>query len=340
MSTRHAVISAVAWITVFTASTAWAEAPVLFVDPKLKSAVEEALGVLDPTPADMGSWPVVTVESDEGLSFTGRGFACTFGGIEDLTGLEYARDMEVLNLDHNQIKDLTPLAGVTGLRVLILSDNNGIEDLGPLSGLGPQLFHVNLHRSGIQDVGPLSGLTGLRWLSLRVNSIEDVGPLGGLSGLESLILRENQIEDVGPLSGLTGLEELDLRLNPLNRDAYCHGLQEIEDRNPPAFEGHIAYDPSMEPPIGVWASDGLYGDRVRVTWEGLCGGPNYTYRYQVYRSASVSGPKAVISGWQLETSLDDLGAEAGTTYWYWVRADLYGDGTQATDYSLPDEGSR
>ncbi|MBP8305439.1 MAG: leucine-rich repeat domain-containing protein, partial [Phycisphaerae bacterium] len=223
MSTRHAVISAVAWITVFTASTAWAEAPVLFVDPKLKSAVEEALGVLDPTPADMGSWPVVTVESDEGLSFTGRGFACTFGGIEDLTGLEYARDMEVLNLDHNQIKDLTPLAGVTGLRVLILSDNNGIEDLGPLSGLGPQLFHVNLHRSGIQDVGPLSGLTGLRWLSLRVNSIEDVGPLGGLSGLESLILRENQIEDVGPLSGLTGLEELDLRLNPLNRDAYCHG---------------------------------------------------------------------------------------------------------------------
>jgi len=86
-----------------------AEEPVYF-------AVEQTLGVTDPTASDM-------------LGLTN--LYASWRGISDLTGLEYATNLTWLDLNHNQISDLSPLAGLTNLTQLGLWSNQ-ISDLSPL----------------------------------------------------------------------------------------------------------------------------------------------------------------------------------------------------------------
>ena len=95
------------------------QAPVEFADPALKAAVEEALGVPDPTPGAMLRLSSLTVENQ---------------GIVSLAGLEYVMNLEILRLRHNQISDVSPLAGLTQLDALYLSGNQ-ISDVSPLAEL-------------------------------------------------------------------------------------------------------------------------------------------------------------------------------------------------------------
>ena len=77
--------------------------------------------------------------------------------ITNLTGLEHAKNLSLLNLAFNSISDVSPLAGLTQLRQLDLLENS------------------------ISDISPLAGLTQLTALGLGVNSVSDVSPLKGLT---------------------------------------------------------------------------------------------------------------------------------------------------------------
>ena len=80
-----------ATLLIVSADVATAEDPVVFGDPALKSAVEEQLGITDPTPTDM-----------LGLGSLNR----QRSGISDLTGLE-SLNLEELDLENNQISDIS-----------------------------------------------------------------------------------------------------------------------------------------------------------------------------------------------------------------------------------------
>ena len=108
----------------------------------------------------------------------------------------------------NQIRDLTPLSGLTQLERLHLSENQ-ITDVSPLANL-TQLKILYLHQNQITDVSPLSNLTKLEVLCLVCNKITDVSPLSCLTKLEELLVGKNQITDISPLSNLTKLEQLHL----------------------------------------------------------------------------------------------------------------------------------
>lgn len=180
------------------------EDPVHFADPILKALVEAQLGVTAPTVADM----VFLKE----LNAAGR-------GISDLTGLEYATNLAILNLGEfyyywvwppelrsNQIEDITLLSGLTELRSLNLS-NNQITNISALSGL-TALETLTLYNNQIMDISALSGLSNLTSLDLERNQITDITPLSGLTNLKSLELSSNLISDTSALSTLTGLESL------------------------------------------------------------------------------------------------------------------------------------
>ena len=64
-----------------------------------------------------------------------------------------------LNLPNSQIDDLTPLASMGQLQIVILN-NNQITDLKPLSGL-TRLKTLNLANNKITDLTPLQTLKGL-----------------------------------------------------------------------------------------------------------------------------------------------------------------------------------
>ena len=180
------------------------EDQVYFADPILKALVAVQLGVTNPTVADM----VFLKE----LNAPGR-------GISDLTGLEYATNLTSLNLGElfyywvwppelrtNQIQDITPLSGLTGLKSLDIS-NNQITDISALSGL-TALETLALYNNQITDISALSGLSNLTSLDMEHNQITDITPLSGLTNLKSLELSSNPITGTSALSTLTGLESL------------------------------------------------------------------------------------------------------------------------------------
>ncbi len=126
-----------------------------------------------------------------------------------------------LALNHNQLRDLSPLQTLTQLTSLYLGGNQ-IRDLSPLQTL-TQLTSLYLFGNQIRDLSPLQRLTNLTHLNLAYNQISDLAPLQTLTNLMDLYLTGNQIRDLSPLQRLTNLTDLDLdsnqivNLSPLQR---------------------------------------------------------------------------------------------------------------------------
>ena len=147
------------------------------------------------------------------LTVLNLGYVLTNGGrvnsnsISDLSPLSGLIKLTELNLFRNTIGDISPLSNLTELRVLDISGNSYISDLSPLSGLtGMRTLH--LYTNDVSDLSPLSGMTELRWLDVSNNLIWDISPLSGMTELRGLALNNNAISDLSPLSGLTMLKRV------------------------------------------------------------------------------------------------------------------------------------
>lgn len=153
--------------------------------------------------------------------------------ISDLTGLEYFLNLKTLEMGHNTIHDLSPLAGLKKLELIDAMD------------------------LGLTDVSPLAGVTSLQFLDLSYNKITDVSPLTGLTSLHALHLTNNQIVDYSPLSGIyPNLEDRDFEMG----DAY------IQPENPDAVVKFT--DPVLERRVreqmGILEGDITAGDAAKV----------------------------------------------------------------------------
>jgi hypothetical protein len=184
-------------------------------DANLKAAIEQTLGVTDPTPVDM-------------LDLTS--LAAYSSNIADLTGLEYAANLTSLILSSNQISDISALSGLINLNQLILPENPLI-DISPLGGL-TNLYSLNLSTTQISNISALSGLTNLSRLIIGFNQISDISVLSGLANLNWLNIGVNQISDISALSGLTNLTNLYMGNNPLGTGAICTDIPTIISNNP------------------------------------------------------------------------------------------------------------
>ena len=172
-------------------------------DPNLRLAIRETLreeiGLADHTP--------LAKEHLKHLSH----LAVRNSGISDITGLEYATNLQDFNADENQIWNLTPLSGSVHLHTLSLRENQ-ISDILPLANL-TTLHRLNLSINQISDIIALENLTGLRWLDLEYNQIRDISVLSNLTILEDLRLTSNRITDFSPLANLTRLKRLSIKEN-------------------------------------------------------------------------------------------------------------------------------
>ena len=171
-------------------------------DSNLRTAIEKALG--------KASGVTITTEDMKHLPQ----LIAPNASITDLTGLEGATNLTLLELGNNFISDLSPLKGLTNLVRLELH-NNSISDISPLKGL-TNLKYLLLDNNSISDLSPLKGLTNLVRLELHNNSISDISPLKGLTNLKYLLLDNNSISDISPLKGLTNLRRLELHNNSIS----------------------------------------------------------------------------------------------------------------------------
>lgn len=134
--------------------------------------------------------------------------------IENLSGLEYATNLQELKLTDCRIKNINFVSNMTSLRSLDLS-GNAIIDLHPLRNL-TNLNELILYNNKIADISPLSGLTDLYNLNLEINQIQDISPVGNLRNIINLNLASNNISDIAPLSRLIFLQRLNLSTNQID----------------------------------------------------------------------------------------------------------------------------
>jgi len=88
------------------------------------------------------------------------------------------------------------------------------------------------------------------------------------------------------------------------------------------------------PPDGVVASDGTYTDKVQVTWSANTGADNY----MVFRNTSNTHTgEIVLTDMHPASPFDDITAEPGKIYYYWVKAC---NAAGCSDYSTVDTGYR
>jgi Leucine-rich repeat (LRR) protein len=189
--------------------------PVSIPDANLEAAIRAALN----KPAD-------TITSDDMLSLTE--LQATNDGIVELTGLESAVNLQILNIPYNQkIADISALAGLTSLQSLDMSLNK-ISNIGALAKL-TNLRYLTAYSNQIKDISPLAGLTKLESLIISENRISDIHPLAGLTKMHQLWLRTNEIGDIAPLAGLSDLQLLFLDWNPISDLRPLSGLAKLGD---------------------------------------------------------------------------------------------------------------
>lgn len=190
---------------------------VTILDPHLKARVEETLGIPEPTVSDM-------------LGLTD--LLCSRMGIVDVTGLEWAKNLQTLVLSNCLVSHVESLRSLHNIETLNIS-NNRIKDLSPLSGLW-LLRHLNVHENGIQDLSPLAGLHQMESLIVRENPFTDISPLANLVSLRHLDLSEGgELTDISALGGLRKLEILSLSVNhicDISALAHLELLRELELR--------------------------------------------------------------------------------------------------------------
>ena len=108
-----------------------------------------------------------------------------------------------------EIKDLSPLLGMTALRMLYLR-GTGVSDISVLQGM-TALRMLDLRGTGVSDISVLQGMTALENLDLRGTGVSDISVLQGMTALRMLDLRGTGVRDISVLQGMTALRSLDLR---------------------------------------------------------------------------------------------------------------------------------
>ena len=182
-----------------------------FADANLATAIREALDLDTGDGVDILKIPKAELTKLTRLYLRG-------GTVSDLTGLEHATQLRIMDLWGNRIIDITPLAQLTELRELDLGGprtGNEIIDIAPLAQL-TELRELSLSSNEISDISPLAELTELRELSLSFNRISDISPLTQLIELTTLSLHGNQISDITALTQLTKLTLLGLTVNQIS----------------------------------------------------------------------------------------------------------------------------
>ena len=170
-------------------------APIDIPDSNLRAVIAETLGVRVVKADDMEKLTVLKASGKD---------------IKDLTGLEYAINLEELWISENPVSDLSPLAACANLITLVAWQTR-ISDFSPLANL-TKLERLE-YRGNISDISPLANLTNMKILRFYGDGISDISALAGMANLRVIQFRHHEVKDLSPLTKLFDLESLELHDN-------------------------------------------------------------------------------------------------------------------------------
>jgi Leucine-rich repeat (LRR) protein len=146
-------------------------------------------------------------------------------GITNLEGLQHCGALMLIDLENNQIADLTPIKDLKLVQSLTLASNK-IESIAPLENF-TKLQYLDLSKNAVKDLAPVAKMTNMRSLYLSQNKIESLAPVAGLNKIWTLYVAENPITDFAPVSQLKWLSSLDVRACNISDLAFLKPLTEL-----------------------------------------------------------------------------------------------------------------
>ncbi len=195
------------------AGTAAASEPVAIPDPNLEQAIRDEL--------DQPTEEITMEDMEKIIDLDARG-----RGIEDLTGLEHAVNLEALGLSRNRVSDIRVLENLQSLVWLHLSENQ-IRDIGSLQSLS-KLEWLAFNDNQVSDIGVLENLTNLKQLFFGGNQVSEITAVGNLKNLDRVLFPDNQVSDISVLQNLTSLRYLDFSSNQVSEVTPLGGLRNLE----------------------------------------------------------------------------------------------------------------
>ncbi len=247
--------------------------------------------------------------------------------------------------------------GVTSIGTYAFYNCSGLTSVtipGSVMSIGDRAFDCcsgltsAMIENGVASIGSGSfyncrGLTSVT-IPGSVTSIGDCA-FDGCSGLTSATI-ENGVASIGSYafykcSSLISIT-IPRSMTSVGNYAFSEALNEIRlqigascsSQLEREYPGRIVYWDLNRPdsPAAVQASDGMYTDKVVVTWKAVDGATSY----KIYRAQrNDSSDATLIASDITDTSYEDTSTIVGTKYYYWVK--IVKDGEES-GFSASDEG--
>ncbi|WP_010587813.1 protein kinase domain-containing protein [Schlesneria paludicola] len=143
-----------------------------------------------------------------------------------------------LQIQSEQLSDITPLEQLTGLTVFDCDGCVNLADITPLSEAA--LTGLSCNRTSVSDLSPLKGMPLIR-LDCAFSAVSNLSPLSELP-LQELSIAETNVNDLSPLNGmpltsldcrntnvtdLTALAGMNLTILKFSPDAITSGMEAI-----------------------------------------------------------------------------------------------------------------
>lgn len=130
-------------------------------------------------------------------------------GIKSLEGLQHCKSLMKLDLENNEITDLSPIRELKLLQSIDLASNK-IQSLEPLTGL-VAVQYLHIANNALEDLAPLSGMVKMQSLYAGGNRFKKLEPILACKKLWTLDVAGSPVEDWGSIGELKGLQTLNLK---------------------------------------------------------------------------------------------------------------------------------
>ncbi|QIM15721.1 leucine-rich repeat domain-containing protein [Leucobacter insecticola] len=232
-------------------------------------------------------------------------------GITDLTGLEYASKLAIVDLSKNPITSIEPLRGLATVRQLNISTTL-ITDIDAVSTM-PILEYLRINWTDVSDLEPVRGLTRMFQLELAGTQVSSIAPVSGFNELLNIYFQETTVSDLSPLAGLPKLTTISAPDTEVSDLSVIAGLPRLRTLN---VNGARVSDLTM---IATWPNIAVVGFmNQRVTGTPVfASATESTYRTTEATTASFKMPEGIV----LQATGSATTTPEGLTVWEDIPAD-------------------
>ncbi|QIK63676.1 hypothetical protein G7068_11080 [Leucobacter viscericola] len=226
-------------------------------------------------------------------------------GITDLTGLEYASNLAIVDLSRNPITSIEPLRGLARMAQLDVSRTK-ISNIDAVSTM-PKINYLQVNWTDVSDLTPVSGKAELWRIELAATKVSSLEPLRDDAGLQEVYFQETLVSDIHPLASLRQLRVLSAPDTDISDLSPIAGLPELTLLN---VNSAKVSDLSM---LDTWPrlrTVGFEEQRVMGV-PAVASVTESTYR----RPVSTTDPFKMLPGVVLTTTADATTASDGITMW-------------------------